>query len=559
MEKFWLKSYPAGVPHTINPNAYVSLPALFDETCRLYADKNAFLSFGKYLRFSELATEVEACATAFQQTLQLKKGDRIGIMLPNLLQYPIVLWGALKAGLIVVNMNPQYTERELLIQVKDSGCVALVVLDIFYKKAVNIQPATTLKHIIVTTVGDYIGAKGWAFNLGMKLSFRSPWFVPKTGGVYALKSLIKAQKKNTYVAPNLQATDIAFLQYTGGTTGTPKGAILTHGNLIANILQAEAWLSRSIVLGKEILITALPLYHIFSLMADGLLFFKMGALNVLITQPKDLKQFISVLKSVEFTAMTGVNTLFNALSLHPDIQSVDFSHLKLSFGGGMAVQRSVARQWQRVTGVCLLQAYGLTEASPAVCINPVSALDFTESVGLPIPSTDIQICDDKGNPLEIGEPGELWVKGPQVMQGYWQNTLETEAVLTQEGWLKTGDMASIDHRGFVKILDRKKELILISGFNVYPAEVEMVIAMHPAVKEVGVAATMNESGEEVVTAYIVKKGDTLTEKEVIAHCRKFLTHYKVPKKIVFRDALPKSAVGKILRRALHEDSHATAS
>lgn len=552
MEKIWLKSYPAGVPATINPVAYTSLPDLFKETCALYTDKKAFLSFGVSMKFSVLAAEAEACACAFQQVLGLQKGDRIGIMLPNLLQYPIVLWGALKAGLIVVNMNPQYTERELLIQVKDAGCVALVVLDLFYKKIQDIQPETTLKQVIVTQVGDYVGSKGLALNAGMKLSGRAPWFIRKNETVYALKSLIQSQKGKSWVAPDLGPSDIAFLQYTGGTTGVPKGAILTHRNMVSNILQAEAWLRHSVILGQEILITALPLYHVFALMANALLFFKMGALNVLITHPRDLKHFISVLKTVKFTAITGVNTLFNALSLHPDIGTVDFSSLKLSLGGGMAVQRSVAKQWQRVTGVCLLQAYGLTEASPAVCINPVSALDFTESVGLPIPSTEIQICDDEGNAIGTGESGELWVKGPQVMQGYWQNMLETEAVLTKDGWLKTGDMASIDHRGFVKILDRKKELILISGFNVYPAEVEMVIAMHPAVKEVGVSATLNEANEEIVTAYIVKKGDTLTEKEVVAHCRKFLTSYKVPKKIIFRASLPKSSVGKILKRALSE-------
>jgi long-chain acyl-CoA synthetase len=558
MDKIWLKSYPAGVPATINPAAYASLPDLFDETCTLYADKKAFLSFGVNMTFTALAQEVEACACAFQQGLGLKKGDRIGIMLPNLLQYPIVLWGALKAGLIVVNINPQYTARELLIQLKNSGCVALVVLDLFYNKVQEIRSETQLKHVIVTTVGDYLGSKGFFMNAGMKLSGRTPWFICKREGVHALKPLIQSYKGKSRTVLNLASSDIAFLQYTGGTTGVPKGAILTHENMIANILQAEAWFSRSVVLGQEILITALPLYHIFALMANALLFFKMGALNVLITQPKDLKHFISVLKTVKFTAFTGVNTLFNALSSHPEIETVDFSSLKLSFGGGMAVQRSVARQWQRVTGVCLLQAYGLTEASPAVCINPVSALDFTESVGLPIPSTEVKICDNDGNTVDLGEPGELWVRGPQVMQGYWQNAIETEAVLTKEGWLKTGDMASLDHRGFVKILDRKKELILISGFNVYPAEVEMVIAMHPAIKEVGVSATLNEAGEEVVTAYIVKKGETLTEKEVVAHCRKFLTSYKVPKKIVFRSSLPKSPVGKILKRALSEVAEAGA-
>jgi long-chain acyl-CoA synthetase len=550
MEKIWLKSYPAGIPEAINPEAYSSLPAMFDETCALYADKPAFLSFKKHMTFAQLSDKATACACAFQKTLGLQKGDRIGIMLPNLLQYPIVLWGALKAGLIVVNINPQYTERELLLQLKDSGCAALVVLDLFYSKIAHIQAETALKQVIVTQVGDYIGSKGLALNIGMKLSGRAPWFIRKSTTVYALKPLIRAQKGQTCEIPALNPSDIAFLQYTGGTTGTPRGAVLTHGNLVANILQAEAWLQYSVIPGQEILITALPLYHIFALMANALLFFKLGAMNVLITQPKDLKHFISILKSVKFTAITGVNTLFNSLSLHPDIATVDFSHLKLSLGGGMAVQRQVAKQWQRATGVCLLQAYGLTEASPAVCINPMSILDFTESVGLPLPSTDAKICDDKGKALDIGEPGELWIKGPQVMQGYWNNPADSAAVLTKDGWLKTGDMASIDHRGFIKILDRKKELIIVSGFNVYPAEVETVIAMHPAVKEVSVTGTLNEAGDETVTAYIVKKGETLTEKEVITHCRKFLTGYKVPKKVIFRASLPKTPVGKVLKRAL---------
>lgn len=550
MDKIWLKSYPLGIPKTINPDAYESLIPMFKEACQTYSDKPAFQHRDTKLTYADIDHLSDDFACGLIKGAGLKLGDRIGIMMPNLLQYPIALWGALKAGLAVVTINPQYTPRELLIQVQDSGCVALVVLDLFYPRLKSIFNETALKHVFITGVGDYLGTKGLGINLALKICRKVPLWIPSNEFIKPLKSFVQRHKRGEWIPPKIKSSTTAFLQFTGGTTGIPKGAILTHRNMVANILQAEAWLKHSVRYGEEVIVTALPLYHIFSLMANALLFCKLGGLNVLITNPRETKSFVKALKKIRFTAFTGVNTLFHHLVLDPDFQKLDFSALKISLGGGMAVQRSVARQWQRITGVALLQAYGLTEASPAVCINPIMALDFSESVGLPIPSTDVKVCDDQGKELGIGEEGELWVKGPQVMKGYWNQPEETAMALTPEGWLKTGDRVSIDNRGFVKILERQKEMILVSGFNVYPNEVENIIMMHPAVQEVGVTSISNEEGEEVVTAFIVKKFDSLTEKEVIAHCKKFLTGYKVPKKIFFRDNLPKSPIGKILRRVL---------
>ena len=549
MEKIWLKSYGPGIAKNIDPDAYDSLISMFKDACLKYQDKVAFTHMGVTLSYRALDGLSDAFASGLMAQ-GLKAGDRVGIMMPNVLQYPIVLWGILKAGLVVVNINPQYTPREFLVQLRDSECVSLVVLDLFYPKLQPVLVETNLKHVFVTSVGDYLGFKGFCLNFGLKLCRKAPWFIWSTSSTRPLKSFIRQHDNNASEFPEIKSEKVAFLQYTGGTTGTPKGAMLTHRNMVANILQAEAWLKKVIRPGEEVIVTALPLYHIFSLMANALLFFKLGGNNILITNPRDPKSFIRALKSTRFTAMTGVNTLFHHLCQDPGFQKLDFSYLRISLGGGMAVQRAVAREWQRVTGVALLQAYGLTEASPAVCINPMNSLDFSESVGLPIPSTEVKVCDDNGQEVDIGEEGELWVKGPQVMKGYWNNPDETAEVLTQDGFLKTGDMVSIDNRGFVRILERKKEIILISGFNVYPNEVEDVIAMHPAVKEVGVTGTMGEDEEEVVTAFIIKKLDSLTEKEVLNHCRKFLTKYKIPKKIIFRESLPKSTVGKILRRAL---------
>lgn len=552
MQKVWLKNYQTGIPHEIKVN-HKSLAEIFDETIQRNKSKPAFANFGTELTYDELNKKTRDFAAFCQQELKLEKGDRIGIMMPNLLQYPIVLFGAIRAGLTVVNINPLYTPRELEFQLKDSGCKAIVVLSNFAHTVELVRKnAIDLKHILVTHLGDCLPwPKSWLANFIAKhiKQLVPDWDIP---GYISFNDALEQGKKLIFQKPEITQEDTAFLQYTGGTTGIAKGAILTHGNITSNLEQAFCWV-KPILKDQEIIITALPLYHIFSLTANCILFFRLGALNVLITNPRDIKAFVNELKKYPFTAITGVNTLYNALLHHKQFQQLNFSHLHLSLGGGMAVQRAVAERWKEVTGCPLLEAYGLTETCPAVCINPLNLKEYNGSIGLPIPSTDISIRDDNENEVGFNIPGELWIKGPQVMKGYWKRAEETAQSL-KNGWLRTGDIATIDEEGFLRVVDRKKDMILVSGFNVYPNEVEDVIALLPGVKEVAVIGIQDGNGGEKVKAYIVKSDPALTAEQIIQYCRTQLTPYKVPKEIEFREILPKTNIGKILRRALKEES-----
>ncbi|MGL4186804.1 MAG: AMP-binding protein, partial [Thiotrichaceae bacterium] len=483
----------------------------------------------------------------------MQPGERIAIMLPNVLQYPIALFAGLRAGLIVVNTNPMYTERELAHQLQDSGATAIVILDNFAHTLQAILPEVPqLKTIITTGIGDLLGDfKGLLVNVVVK-------YVKKMVPTYQLPTALRFRQAlnlgqhyaDHFQDANPQHEDIAFLQYTGGTTGVAKGAMLSHRNLIANILQADAWTAKDLINGQEIFITALPLYHVFALTANGFFAVRLGAKNVLITNPRDMPAFLKELQKHAFTFISGVNTLFNAMLNHPDIHKVNFSALKITLGGGMAVQRAVADKWKQVTGVTLLEAYGLTETSPAVCINPVDLPEYNGMIGLPLSSTEVSIRDINGDALDFEQAGELWVKGPQVMQGYWQRPDETAKVMRPEGWLRTGDIALMNSQGYVKLVDRLKDMVLVSGFNVYPNEIEDILALHPKILEAGVIGIKDDYSGEVVKAFIVKKDPSLTEEEVRDYCRRELSAYKCPKQIVFVDNLPKSNVGKILRKEL---------
>jgi len=553
VEKVWLKSYPPGVPVEINPDAYHSLVEIFDISCQRFRDKPAFYNFGTTLTYGQMNEYSHHIAAYFQQKLKLKKGDRIALMLPNILQYPVMLFGALRAGLVVINVNPLYTAAELTFQLNNAGVMAIITLENFANTVQKALPQiTSLKHIIITRIGDLLPRpKAWAMHFVLKYIQRK---IPKytLPNAISFHDVLAEGRKLSFVHVPLINSDIAFLQYTGGTTGVPKGAILTHRNIIANLMQAEAWFKSILVEGQEIIITALPLYHIFSLTANGLFFTKIGGLNILITNPRDIPSMVKEMKKFKFTAITGVNTLFNALIKNPDFKLLDFSRLRLALGGGMAVQRSVAETWQEITKAPLLEAYGLTETSPCVTINPPDLLAYNGSIGLPVSSTDICILDDDGKELPFNEGGELAVKGPQVMSGYWQNPEETAKVFTKDGWLLTGDVALVDDKGFVRLLERKKDMILVSGFNVYPNEIENILAKVPGVREVAVVGIPDEHSGEIVKAFIVKDNPELTAEEVIAYAHEHLTPYKVPKQVEFREELPKTNVGKILRRVLRD-------
>lgn len=554
MERPWLHSYPPQVPPTIDPNQYHSLVDLFQRSVAQYHDRPAYASLGKTLTYGEVDTLTRQLAAYFIHGAGLKPGDRIAIMLPNLLQYPLALFAALRAGLVVVNTNPLYTERELAHQLKDSGAVAIIILANFAHTLAKVLDEVPLRSIILTEIGDLLGfPKGLLVNSVVKYIKKMvpPYHLPQA---IRFNQALRLGKHYTglYQDANPSQADLAFLQYTGGTTGVAKGAMLSHGNLLANMLQADAWTRGYLQPGTEVFITALPLYHVFALTANGLFALEMGAKNVLITNPRDLPAFIKELAREPFTFISGVNTLYNALLNRPEIKTVDFSRLKVALGGGMAVQKSVAERWQALTGTVLLEAYGLTETSPAVCINPVTLKAFNGMIGLPIPSTDVSIRDLDGNELPIGAVGELWVRGPQVMQGYWQRPDETAKVMPGDGWLRTGDMAVLNTEGFVKIVDRLKDMILVSGFNVYPNEVEAVLAAHPKVLEVGVIGVADEHSGEAVKAFVVKKDVSLSDDELKAYCKTQLSAYKCPKHIAFVDSLPKSPVGKVLRKELRK-------
>jgi len=552
-ERPWLDHYPDGVPETIDVDSYDSLVAVIEEAFERFRHRPAFSNFGRTLSYGDIDRLSARFAGYLVGEAGLAKGDRIAIMMPNVLQYPVVLFGAMRAGLVVVNTNPLYTARELEHQLVDAGVTAIVVIDNFAATLQKVVADTPVKHVITTGIGDLLGfPRGALVNFALKhVKKMVPPF--KLDGAVRLTDALKRGARHKLPRPELTHDDIAFLQYTGGTTGVAKGAMLTHRNMVANMLQAGSWVDTYMREGEETIITALPLYHIFSLTANCLVFMRLGGLNWLITNPRDMPGFIKELKHSHFTALTGVNTLFNGLINTPGFDSVDFSRLRLTLGGGMAVQRAVAERWQKITGCTLAEAYGLTETSPAVCINPLDNPEYNGSIGLPIPSTDVAIWSDDGKPLPHGEAGELMVRGPQVMKGYWNRAEETAKVLGDDGWLHTGDIARMDDQGYVYIVDRKKDMILVSGFNVYPNEVEDVVINHPGVAEVAAIGMPDEHSGEVVKLFVVKKDPALTEEALKQFCRDELTGYKRPKAIEFRDSLPKSNVGKILRRALREE------
>lgn len=554
MEKVWLNSYPDGVEPEINLDQYQSIVDIFNESVNNFADKPAFTNLGQTLSFADLERESAKFASYLQHTLKLPKGSRVAIMMPNLLQYPIAIFGVLRAGMTVVNVNPLYTPRELKHQLNDSQTTNIVIVENFARTLEEIIDETSVQNVVLTEIGD---SCGWLKRKLVNFVVRKvKKMVPEHSlgaRAHRFNQALKFGSEQSFKPANVTQDDIAFLQYTGGTTGVAKGAILLHRNMVANILQASAWLKPLIQEGKEIIITALPLYHIFSLTANCMTFMKYGGLNVLVTNPRDMPGFIKELKQFKFTAITGVNTLFNGLLNTDGFSDLDFSSLKMTLGGGMAVQEAVAKRWQSVTGTPLLEAYGLTETAPAVTINPMNLTEYNGTIGLPVPSTEVEVRDEKGKALGFNEPGELWVKGPQVMAGYLGRPEETNKVI-QDGWLSTGDIALMTEQGFLKIVDRKKDMILVSGFNVYPNEIEDVVAAHPGVLEVAAVGVPSESSGEIVKIFVVKKDASLTEAELIAFCKENLTGYKVPKQVEFREDLPKSNVGKILRRELRDET-----
>jgi long-chain acyl-CoA synthetase len=554
VEKIWLKEYPPGVPAEIDVDAYASLKDVIEQSCARYASLRAYSNMGRVLTYADIERLSRCFGAYLQKAAGLQKGERVAVMLPNLLQYPIAVFGILRAGLTVVNVNPMYTPRELAHQLRDSGARAIVILENFAKTLEQVIDQVPVKTIITTQVGDLLGwPRGPLVNFAVKRVKKMVprWKLPETT---KLRRALDEGKWLELDDTGLTHDDLAFLQYTGGTTGTAKGAMLTHGNLVANLMQARAWLGSAVREGEDVVITALPLYHIFSLTANCLVFLTMGGENVLVTDPRDLRSFVKLLSQTRFTVITGVNTLFNALLHTPGFDRLDFSALRVSLGGGMAVQRAVAERWKKVTGVTLLEAYGLTETSPAVCINPLDLPEYNGSIGLPVPSTIVTIRDDAGNELPIGETGEICVAGPQVMKGYWQRPEETAAAMTPDGALRTGDLGRMDERGYVYVTDRKKDMILVSGFNVYPNEVEDVVAQLPGVLEVAAVGVPDEKSGESVKVFVVRKDPALDERTIIDHCRRNLTAYKVPKHVEFRDSLPKTNVGKILRRALRDET-----
>lgn len=550
----WLKHYDSRIPHTINPDSYSNIVEIFDQSCDKYGDLVAYENMGVTLSYRDFKRQAYNFAGWLQKNTDLKPGDRIAIQMPNLLQYPICLYGAFVAGLVVVNTNPLYTAREMEHQFKDSGAKAIVIVANFANLLEEVLPKTGIKTVIVTRIPDlFPQPKQFIANLVLK-------HVKKMVPDYNLPQAIDFRdtvKDHGHKAMrhNAKNTDIAFLQYTGGTTGVSKGAVLTHRNIIANMEQIRAWMMPFLTERKEVLITPLPLYHIFSLTVNCLTFVTMGSKNVLITNPRDIPAFVKEISKQKFTVITGVNTLFNALMNNDDFRKLDFKSLKFTVGGAMAIQKAVAERWKEVTGTSLLEGYGLTETSPVASVNPMQGNDRIGTIGVPVPSTEIKLLDDDGNEVAIGEPGEINIKGPQVMQGYYQKKEETDNVL-RDGWLRTGDIAIQSEDGFFKIVDRKKDMILVSGFNVYPNEVEDVVAQHPKVLEVAAVGVPDEKSTEAVKIFVVKKDPSLTPEELRQHCEKNLTGYKQPKHIEFRTELPKTNVGKILRRALRDEAKA---
>jgi len=550
MDKIWLKSYPPYVPAVVDPAKLRSLKQLLEETAARHAARAAYIFMGKSMSYGELDTLSRAFGAWLQQA-GFRKGDRIAIMLPNSPQYPIALFGALRAGLIVVNTNPLYTPPELEHQLTDSGATAIVVLENFAHVVEKVLPHTQVKRVMVTAVGDFLSfPKSAIVNYVVRRVKKQvpAWHIDEAS---SFKAAVQAGMKLPLAPVDLGPDDLAFLQYTGGTTGVAKGAMLSHGNVSVNVLQAEAWIGKSLP-DEGTLLTALPLYHIFALSCNCFVFARLGWRNLLIINPRDLKSMIADMKRYPCNFISGVNTLFNAMLHAPGFSEIDFSGLKISLGGGMAVQGAVAAKWKEATGNVLSQAWGLTETSPAACINPPSE-EFNGSIGIPIPSTEVAIKDDAGDDLPLGQVGEICVRGPQVMKGYWNRPDETAKVMLPDGYLRTGDLGHMDKRGFVYIEDRKKDMILVSGFNVYPNEVEAVAAAHPGILEAAAVAQPDEHSGEVVALFVVRKDPALTEKAVIEYTRQSLAGYKVPKHVYFKKDLPKSNVGKILRKTLREE------
>ena len=553
MQKLWLQSYPPGIPPEIDISHISSLVDLFEESCRKYADKMAYVSMGVEMTYREL-DKLSSDFAGWLQAKGLKKGDRVALMMPNMLQYPVALFGTLRAGCVVVNCNPLYTARELEHQLKDSGATTIVIVDNFAVTLQEVIAKTKIKHVIVTPMGEMLGVlKGALVNFVVKhvKKLVPAWSLPQS---INFTTALAEGRRNGMKAVALTHDDLAFLQYTGGTTGVSKGAMLTHRNITSNVMQAYSWIKPVVREGEEFIVTALPLYHIFALTANCLTFLMIGASNLLIANPRDIPGFIKEWSKYPITVVTGVNTLFNALLNNADFAKLDFSTLRVTLGGGMAVQAPVAERWLKTTQSALLQAYGLTETSPAATMNPLHVHSFNGSIGLPISSTEVVIRDDSGSDVTLGQVGEICIRGPQVMTGYWQRPEETEHVMFADGFLHTGDMGYMDPQGYVFLVDRKKDMILVSGFNVYPNEVEEVIAMLDGVSEVAAIGVADEHSGEAVKIFVVRKDPTLTADAIIAHCRAQLTGYKVPKHVEFRGDLPRTNVGKILRRALKENA-----
>jgi long-chain acyl-CoA synthetase len=549
--KPWQQSYLPGVSYEIDPNLYQSTTEVFEESIRKYRDRRAFTNMGVSMSFHDLDVAAGNFASFLQNELKLKKGDRIALQMPNILQFPVALFGAHRAGLVVVNTNPLYTAAEMKHQFKDSGAKAIVILANFAHLLEGIIKETQLESVVITEMGDLFPfPKNLLVNSVVKYAKKMvpAYSLPQA---YTFRRAMELGRQKAYQPVTLGHRDVAFLQYTGGTTGVSKGAILTHKNIVSNMLQIVEWMKPVLKEGEETIVTPLPLYHIFSLTVNCLTLMKYGAENLLITNPRDIPGFIKTLRSHRFSVITGVNTLYNALMNHPDFDKIDFSQCKLSVAGAMALQKAVADKWVAKTNTTLFEGYGLTEASPVVCCNPLPKGSVVGTIGIPVPSTDVKLVDDNEKEVALGESGELCCRGPQVMEGYWQRPDETAKVI-KNGWLHTGDVAVMSPDGFFKIVDRKKDMILVSGFNVYPNEVEDVIATHPGVLEVAAVGVPDEKSGETVKVFIVKRDPNLSPTEVINHAKKSLTNYKVPKHVEFRTELPKTNVGKILRRALRD-------
>jgi long-chain acyl-CoA synthetase len=557
MEKIWLKSYPPGVPAEIDINQYASLREVLEEACANFASRPAYSCMGRTITFADL-DRLSSAFGAFLQARGVAKGARVALMMPNVLQYPVCLFGTLRAGCTVVNVNPLYTPRELEHQLNDSGAEMIVVVENFAHTLAEVLPRAGVKQVIVTSIGAMLGLKGVLVDFVLRhvKKMVPAWDIP---GAMKLSDALAQGRRGKLERVDIGHEDIAFLQYTGGTTGVAKGAMLLHRNIVANLLQAGAWVKPFLGNQRHVVITPLPLYHIFSLTANCLTFMTLGAENVLITNPRDIPGLVKEMARHCFTAFTGVNTLFNALLNNPEFHKLDFSTLQLTLGGGMAVQKAVAERWEKVTGKPLIEAYGLTETSPAATINPLDLPEYNGSIGLPISSTDLILRDDDGKEVALGERGEICIRGPQVMAGYWQRPDETAKIIDRDGWLATGDIGVLDERGFVRIVDRKKDMILVSGFNVYPNEIEAVVAMHPGVMECAAVGVPDAKSGEAVKLFVVKKDPSLTAEALLAHCHEQLTGYKCPRDVEFRAELPKSNVGKILRRELRDEARKKAA